>query len=161
MQQLHAARNGAASPEGCARALLAAVPQIMDIVRRRMRSSHQAELSVPQFRALVFINRHQDASVSEMAAHLGLSAPAISRVIEVLVKRGLVERQARADDRRSVALSLTARGTGVFRRAVEATERILADHFKELSRRELAQLSGGMLILSSVFALERPQEAVT
>jgi DNA-binding MarR family transcriptional regulator len=130
---------------------MAAVPAVMRFIRSQMRGHRQAELSVPQLRSLIFVHLNEDTSVSAMAEHLGLSLPAASRTVELLVNRGLMRRRSRLDDRRKVSLSLTRRGTVAFRAAFRATQTALAFQFKALSLDELAQLSGAMLILSRVF----------
>ncbi|HEY3241717.1 MAG TPA: MarR family transcriptional regulator, partial [Phycisphaerae bacterium] len=110
MQPLRVANVSRIGPERCARELLAAVPAIMRFIRQEMRGHRQRPLTVPQFRSLVFLNMHEDASLSAVAEHVGLSLPAASRLVELLVKRGFIERRARSNDRRSVALTLTGRG---------------------------------------------------
>jgi DNA-binding MarR family transcriptional regulator len=82
-----------------------------------MREQRVAELSVPQFRALGFVRRHPETSVSAVAEHLGLSVPAASRLLDILVSRQLLERQISAADRRFVTLQLSSRGTTVLESA--------------------------------------------
>jgi len=155
MQQLRVATASRLSPEDGAQDLLAAVPLIMQFLRSEMRRHRQVGLTVPQFRALVFVSHNDDASLSAMAEHLGLSLPATSRMVDLLVRRGLMERQVRADDRRSVSLSLTGRGKGAFRSALQAAQRALARRFGALSAQELTLVSGAMRVLGRVLAPER------
>jgi DNA-binding MarR family transcriptional regulator len=124
----------------------------MGFIRQEMRRHRQAELSVPHFRALVFLNHTAEASVSEMAEHLGLSLPATSRLADVLVRRGLLDRQNNAADRRRVLLSLTPRGREVFQAAMSATERALIRRFKAVPQRELTHVLMAMQALDRVFA---------
>src|SRR6185369_8728731 len=77
-----------ATPEESAEALLDTVPLVMRTVRQLMREQRSSDLSVPQFRALGFINRHPETSVSAVAEHLGLSVAATSRLVDALVARG-------------------------------------------------------------------------
>jgi len=122
----------------------------------------RAELTVPQFRALVFLSLNDEASLSAMAEHLGLSLPAASRLVALLVKRGLMRRRVRLTDRRCVRLSLTGRGQAVFRAALKATEVALARRFKVLSAGERGVVSEAMDVLARVFSPEggegRPEE---
>jgi DNA-binding MarR family transcriptional regulator len=57
-------------------------------------------LSVPQFRALGFVHRHAGSSLSEVADHIGLTLPAMSRLIDGLVELQLMRRQSQSADRR-------------------------------------------------------------
>jgi DNA-binding MarR family transcriptional regulator len=161
MQQLQGQTDSRASCQRCARGLLTGVPSVLRFIRYQMRRHRQAELTVPQFRALVFLNHNEYASLSDMAEDLGLSLPAASRMVELLVKRGWMRRRARSSDRRCVSLSLTGRGKAVFRMARKATQVALSQRLKSLSAGELALVSGAMQVLSRAFAPENcQQEAV-
>jgi DNA-binding MarR family transcriptional regulator len=83
---------------------------------------------------------------------VGLSLPAASRLVELLVKRGFIERRARSNDRRSVALTLTGRGRTAFNLAHEATQAALAERFAALPVHERALVSQAMEILARAFA---------
>jgi DNA-binding MarR family transcriptional regulator len=152
MQRLQSATIRRVSPDLCAKELLIGVPVIMRFIRHQMRGHRQAELTVPQFRTLVFLSHSEDSSLSATAEHLGLSLPATSRMVDLLVRRGLMERRPQAADRRRVSLSLTHRGQEAFRTALEATEKALSGSFKSLSPQELTQVIGAMRTLSRVFA---------
>jgi DNA-binding MarR family transcriptional regulator len=154
MQQLQNQTDSRVSCHRCARDLLAGVPSVLRFIRHQMRRHRQSELTVPQFRALVFLNHNVNASLSDMADVLGLSLPATSRMVELLVRRGWMRRRARSSDRRCVSLSLTGRGKAVFRMAREATQVALSQRLKTLSAGELALVSGAMQVLSRAFAPE-------
>ena len=98
------------SPDMCAQEILEVVPAVMRAIRAEMRRHRTADLSVPQFRALAFINGKADASLSDVAEHIGLTLPSMSKIIEGLVTRKLVTRQTHPTDRRRLMLALTARG---------------------------------------------------
>ena len=149
----HATVDGIAA-QRCAAELLASAPAIMRFIRHEMRAHRQAQLSVPQFRALVFVSVTDEPSLSAMAEHLGLSLPAASRLVELLVQRGLMERRAAVADRRRVSLSLTARGRATYRRARRATQAALARRFQMLAARDLALLGRALGILGRAFAAE-------
>jgi len=161
MQQLRNTITSRAAADRCARDLLAAVPAVMRFIKDQMRRHRQAELTVPQFRALVILSHHEDLSLSALAEHLGLSLPTASRLVELLVKRQLMHRQTLSNDRRRVSLSLTRRGQATFRTALAATQVALARSLATLSARELAQVSKASRVLNRVFAPEdRPADGV-
>ena len=124
----------------------------MRFVRAEMRAHRQALLTVPQFRALVFVSYHEHSSVTALAEHLGLSLPAASRMVEILVQRGFVRRSARAGDRRCVRLSLTRRGAAAFHTAHHATQAALVRRFRALTESDLAVVTRAMAILGRLFA---------
>jgi DNA-binding MarR family transcriptional regulator len=154
MQQLQAATDKPVSADRCARELLSGAPPIVRFLRDQIRGNPQTELTVPHFRALIFISQNEKPSLSAMAEHLGLSLPATSRMVQVLVKRGLVERRSRDGDRRCVSLSLTRSGRAALKVAYQAAQEALARRFEMLSTRELAAVSRALGLLGRVFAPE-------
>ena len=77
----------------CARDLMDTAPKIMQSIRVEMRRGRGADLSVPQFRTLGFIQRYPDSSLSGLADHLGLTLPSVSKLVDGLVKQKLISRQ--------------------------------------------------------------------
>lgn len=69
--------------------------------------SHQ--LTLTQARLLRVI-REGPTAAGHLAGKLGLSAASLTRVLERLEERGLLERQVDRADRRRVTVSITARG---------------------------------------------------
>src|SRR4051794_1070087 len=101
------------APLLCARAMLDGLPQVMWFIRQHMRRHRTRGLSVPQFRALVLMDRFPEASLSAIAEHLGSTLPSASRLVTGLVDKGLVVRESSSTDRRRVSLFLTPRGRAV------------------------------------------------
>ncbi|HEX5466120.1 MAG TPA: MarR family winged helix-turn-helix transcriptional regulator [Candidatus Limnocylindrales bacterium] len=103
--------------EACADLILEVVPQTMRRIRRQMRAQATppgeggpTPLTVPQLRALLFIRRKPDVSLSTLSEHLGESAPAASALVERLVRAGLLERRPDPEERRRIQLRLTPDG---------------------------------------------------
>jgi DNA-binding MarR family transcriptional regulator len=140
------------SPDECAHAVLDAVPLVMRSIRHEMRSHRAPDLSVPQFRALVFLSRHQGSSLSDVAAHLGLTAPSTSVMVNGLVSRDLVARRTDPTDRRRVTLALTPPGREAMESAYKMTESRLGDRLAELPEPGRAVIVEAMRALVPVFA---------
>jgi DNA-binding MarR family transcriptional regulator len=132
--------------------LLKVVPRVMRTVRTDMRSFRDHSLSVPQFRTLGFIHRNSGTSLSQAAEHIGLTLPAMSRLVEGLVNRQLLVRQRHPDDRRRITLDLTARGHSIWVSAREFTQVSLSGKLSALSPKEHATISHAMTILGRIFA---------
>jgi DNA-binding MarR family transcriptional regulator len=124
----------------------------MRYIRSQMRSHRYHRLSVPQFRALIFASIQEGPALSDLAEHLGLSLPATSRMVDQLVRQGLLERRQAASDRRCVSLSPTRRGRAAFQRAREATRAALAERFGAVSDQERVIVAKAMKILERAFA---------
>lgn len=143
----------AGTPENAARAILRAVPLVMRTVRDEMRSRRAVPLSVPQFRALNFVGHHQGASLSDVATHVGVALPSMSRLVDGLVARKLVVRRGDAGDRRRLILRLTARGQAQVRAAHAFTEATIAARVADLDDGELAMITHAMELLQRMFAV--------
>jgi DNA-binding MarR family transcriptional regulator len=141
-----------ASPEECAREMLEVVPMIMRAIRSQMRSHRKPDLSVPQFRTLNFVGRHQGASLSDVAEHIGLTRPSASKLIDGLVERGLVSRKGSLVDRRRVRLGLTNQGRVTLRAAWAASQADLASRVATLPPGEQARIEHAMRTLRPLFA---------
>ena len=124
------------SLDQCAREVLETVPLVMRTVRAEMRRHRTADLSVPQFRTLNFLNRQAGASLSQVAEHIGLTLPSVSLLVDGLVERKLILRNTSAADRRRITLTLTARGQSVLEAAHGATQAALAEKLAALSAKD-------------------------
>ena len=137
--------------EVCARELVEVVPVVMRSIRAAMRRYRAGDLSVPQFRTLLFIRRNPGASLSEIAEHLGLTPPSASAKIDGLVTRDLVKRRESKNDRRRIHLTLTAEGEALLARAGQETQAYLAERLAALSETEIDQVMRAMQSLRPVF----------
>jgi len=140
--------------EECAALLMDVVPLMMRSIRAEMRR-HRAGLSVPQFRTLAFLNGHEGASLSQVAEHLGLMLPSVSKMVDGLVARDLLTREDSRADRRCVALLLTARGRSTLESARKAAQLYLAQMLRELPSSERPAVVRAMEALRPVFAAHR------
>ena len=133
------------------------VPALIRPIRQQMRSHRARSLSVPQFRALCFVERYDGSSLSEVAEYLDLSLPAVSRMVNGLVERGYMQRRASSDDRRHVSLSVSPSGHTVMASARKATQEYLSVRLARLSEEQLSAIASGMRALREAFAQEMPQ----
>jgi DNA-binding MarR family transcriptional regulator len=137
--------------QSCAREILETAPLIMRFIRDQVRRRHAAGLSLPQFRTLAFLSRTPNASLSAAAEHLGLSLPAMSRLVNGLVAGRLVTRQMVSTNRRQMALSLTAQGRSALEKARSEIRLQLAEALKKLSTAEQKTVLRAMAALHRVF----------
>jgi DNA-binding MarR family transcriptional regulator len=128
-------------------------------VRAEMRRHRAADLSVPQFRTLNFLNRQAGASLSQVAEHIGLTLPSVSLLVEGLVERKLILRNTLAADRRCVTLTLTARGQSVLEAAHGATQAALAEKLAALSPKDRIIVVQAMQALCPLFEPDSHGEA--
>ena len=91
-----------------------------------------------------------DASVSAIADCMHVSRPNISRAVEELVQKGIVNRKRDPDDRRNIQLSLTNRGEKLIKNLNKRHGRILAEQFSILSDEELRILFSALESMKKV-----------
>jgi DNA-binding MarR family transcriptional regulator len=139
----------------CARELLEVAPVVMHSIREAMRYYRAGDLSVAEFRTLLFIRRKPGASLSDVAEHLGLTLPSASKKIDGLVARKLVKRQGSQNDRRRINLTLTNNGEEILIKAREETQARLEERVAVLPEAELEQVIRAMKSLRSVFTPEK------
>jgi len=159
VRPLHKETDGLAPELECAALLIDVVPLVMRRIRMEMRSQRMPSLSVPQLRALIYLNGNEGASLSELANHVGLKLPSMSKAVDVLVRQGLVIRRALPDDRRYASLRLSAHGLAELKRARRITEAHLAEALAVLSPAQQARVVEALQALRPVFAPERAAAA--
>ncbi len=81
------------------------------------------KVTLPQCHALVEIGRSRSTSLKDLARKLDLDTSTASKTVENLVKRKLVSRIPLKENRRMVAIQLTADGLDVFHRIEEDMDR--------------------------------------
>ena len=113
---------------------------------------------MPEFRALGFINSHAGASLSDVADHIGLTLPSMSKLMDGLVERKLVTREFDSADRRRVMLGLTGRGRAILDAAHAASQTYLAEVLAALSPSERASVAQAMEALRPLFISDREKE---
>jgi DNA-binding MarR family transcriptional regulator len=138
-------------PKSVSRALLDSVPSAMRAIRAEMRSRRGADLPLPHFRALLFLQRNAGAPLKAVADHLGLTCPTVSKMIQGLAERGLVERPDSKTDRRRVALRLTPKGNALVDRVRAETASALAEKIASLPAPERAHLAAALQTLDKIF----------
>jgi DNA-binding MarR family transcriptional regulator len=135
------------------------VPVVMRAIRTELRKHRGGDISVPQFRALFYVSRHEGASLSQVAEHVGLTMPSMSRIVDGLVARRLATRETHQDDRRRMTLALTTQGHATLRSARQTTEAYLSQLFRTLPSIKRSTVIEAMQVLRTVFAVTGSPEA--
>ncbi|WP_328616650.1 MarR family transcriptional regulator [Amycolatopsis sp. NBC_00355] len=111
------------------------------------RAAAAHDLSLTQLRALAIL-RDRTPKMAELAEHLGLDRSSVTGLIDRAVKRGLVRREASADDGRSVRVGLTEEAHRLARKLEAEIAGLLAPLTRDLTpaeRNRLGALLGRML----------------
>jgi DNA-binding MarR family transcriptional regulator len=105
--------------QDAAEALVTVAPLVSRWIERLL-AAHDPPLTVAHFLALQAI-ANEDISGTELARRTGVSGPAVSQLLAVLVDAGLLQRDAFAGDRRRQTLCLSPVG----RRALGSAQKLL------------------------------------
>jgi len=93
-------------------------------------------------------------TLNELAKAEQVRPPTMSRVVEALVKEGLVRRETNRDDRRSVIISPTDKGTRILHEGRNRRERRLIKLLSKLDADEIRCLGKASSILSKILVVE-------
>jgi DNA-binding MarR family transcriptional regulator len=143
------------TPEECARATLDIVPDLMRTIRSGLRRLNLPDLTVPQFRILNFIGHNPQASLTDLADHIGLTLPTLSKMVDALVVRQLVTRETCIEDRRRVLLGLTPSGAAQLKAAIDSMQARMAEQLAVLSPEERGQVVNALSTLQTTFSRAR------
>lgn len=123
---------------------------VLDLVHRVMHQVRSRQYQVlrdgphdithMESKVLGFVGRHPGATQSELAQHSGRDKAQLARLIKGLRDRGLLAGAAGEDDRRSVALTLTADGQAVLRSLHQQMRRVASQAVQGFDAAEQQQL---------------------
>ncbi|HXG64530.1 MAG TPA: MarR family transcriptional regulator [Blastocatellia bacterium] len=134
--------------------------RFVDIVFRLMVDNHQEQvarldLTLLQAQALRLLRR-KPLCTGDLATELRVSAPAVTQLIDRLMRKELIERRAADGDRRSVMISLNEKGRRVVDRVRSRRNEVFCGALGQLNAADREQV---ILALSKlVMALEKYEE---
>lgn len=129
-----------------ARQVVESVPTIMRLIRSGVRKG--GSISLPQLRVLGFVSRNPGAGVSDVAAHLDVTNPTASALVDRLVKKGLLLRKEDPSERRRTLLTITSNGSEVLEEARNKAQTLVAQVLKSQTPEQLAKINEGLAILA-------------
>jgi DNA-binding MarR family transcriptional regulator len=133
-----------------ARDLIEVVPRIMHRVRAAMRTMAKGQMTIAQLRILARLH-HDVFTITYLAEWQGVSAPAMSKMIDVLEKKLWVERIPHSHDRRQVGLKLTAEGRKVFLNIRKSAKARMAETLHLVPESEKALLIQAFKVLAGLY----------
>ena len=118
-------------------ALLKAREAVMSRFRPMLR---EHDVTEQQWRVLRALADEEEMEVTELARRSFILSPSLSRILQNLETRGLVRRRAVREDQRRALISITAKGTRLFKRVAPHAEAHYADITATLGNRKLESL---------------------
>jgi DNA-binding MarR family transcriptional regulator len=120
------------------------------LLRTLRREDDVGGLSAPRLSALSVVVFAGPLSLGDLASAEQVRPPTMSRIVDALVEAGLVTRETRAEDRRSVRIAATAQGVKLMEAGRERRVRALAGRLQGLADSELRALGRGLELLERV-----------
>jgi DNA-binding MarR family transcriptional regulator len=106
----------------------------------RMIREQALDVTHMEYKALGFFSRHPQATLSDLVSHSGRDKAQLARLITELRKKGLLNAEPDAHDKRSTRLSLSASGANIINGLQEAERALSAQAVQGLSGEEYQQL---------------------
>ena len=114
------------------------------------RDPGEGGLGAPRLSALSVLAFAGPMSLAELAAAQEVKAPTMSRIVEGLVKEGLVTREADPANRRKVRIAATDEGRRRLEAGREGQVRALRERLRRLADSEQRALARGVEVLERV-----------
>ena len=115
------------------------------------------EVTLTQYRSLVVLASRGPQGVASLAEALAVTAPTASRLVERLVRKGLVRRRADRQDRRQVRVGLTGAGRDLVRLVTERRREEIAALLASIPPDVLEPMATGLRHLAAA-AGEVPEQ---
>jgi len=112
---------------------LLALSRVLVAETARSLSGLDEDVTLPQFRTLVVLVSRGPQRVADLAHELAVTSSTAVRMCNRLVRKGLVARQERPDDRRVAWITLTAAGRDLVGEATRRRRERLAELVAELT----------------------------
>src|SRR5262249_54045431 len=106
------------------------------------------ELPITQLRCLHVIHHQQGLRMVEVSQRLETKLPAISQIVDRLVKRGMVERRSDPNDRRVVRLFLTNEAQAIMEEADAVRQARMNATAALLNERSMRSVVNGLELLA-------------
>ena len=107
-------------------------------------------LTLAQYHLIEPLRRGGALTVSELAVGAGVAAPTATRMLDALVRDGLVTRRPAVHDRRAVLIALTGAGREAVREAGRRVEEVRARVRDQLTPREQEEAAALLRRLAAV-----------
>ncbi len=117
---------------------------------RRLRQERRSELTPTQISMLGSLRLLGPSTPSTLAARERVSAPAVTRILKVLVEAGLVDKEPHPEDGRQVVVSLSQLGEKTLAEERHRRDEWLERRLRAMDARERAVLREAAAILDRI-----------
>jgi DNA-binding MarR family transcriptional regulator len=126
---------------------------VMRLARRLRAERVETDLTLSQLSALSSVDAHGPLPLGALATHERVQPPSMTRIVGVLVDRGLLSRGPHETDGRQIVVATTAAGRDLLKEDRRRREAWLAQRLRELTPRELGVLHEAAPILEKLTSI--------
>lgn len=132
------------------------VPVIMkEFARRQANELYKGKITLPQFLILNFLHRNGVSKMTNLARFMDVSTPAMTGIVERLVREGYCERAYNPKDRRIINVKLTAKGNEVVRKINKQRRNMVIRIFGKISQLERSEYLRILMRIQEILAREK------
>jgi len=123
-----------------------------EFTRRLTRELHKTKITLPQFFVLEFLSREGSSRMTELAHFMNVTTPAMTGIVDRLVRDSYVARIFDPEDRRIIKVKLTAGGNSVVKKICERKQQMIVKVFGKISEIEREQYLGILKQIKDILA---------
>jgi DNA-binding MarR family transcriptional regulator len=123
---------------------------------RILRREADTGLSPSQLSALATVEMHGPMTLGALAEHENVAPPSVTKVVNILENRGLVGREAAANDRRVAMVSITPDGHRLLDESRRRKNQWLAERLAQLDPGQRARLADAMDVIEILSEVKQP-----
>lgn len=117
-------------------------------------------VSLVQCHTLMELNLQEEINLKDLSSELGLDKSTVSRGIEYLVKRGLVERRTDSNNRRFVLISLSEKGKEVCTTINTFCDQYYLEVFRRIPQDKHPQVLESLLLFTGALMQVKNQKKI-
>ncbi|HSO69179.1 MAG TPA: MarR family transcriptional regulator [Arachnia sp.] len=119
-------------------------------ISRRVRFESTSDVAPHQFSVLVAVHQVGPQTPTQLAARDAVSTPSMTRTVNCLADRGLVERSRHPDDGRQILVRITPEGSRVVEETIASRDTWMLAHIATLDGGQLELLRRATALLGEV-----------
>jgi len=110
------------------------MPQVIkEFARRQTNELYRGKITLPQFLILDSLDKKGECKMSELAQFMGVTTPAMTGIVNRLVKYAYTKRVFDPQDRRIIKIRLTPKGKELVKKINQERRKMIIDIFGKLS----------------------------
>lgn len=103
-------------------------------------NSDVSQLTLLQSQALLFIHKHENATMGDIANNFSITLPTATTLVDKLIAADLIQRESDLKDRRVVRIVLSQKGTEILKEIKKARNKKVNNMLSYLSAEEKIKL---------------------